>query len=174
MPARLSSTRPAAGKIITDMRPAAISAALSAWLSSPSSIPIAAAATMNGSDVAWRIPAIAARCPPTSCLYRSAGTPRTASSAARKIGTITSAFVLPNSASRSKFRPVVTKNTGMNTPNPIASSLRRNSGCVIAWSRSTSVRIAPAANAPRITSRPSVSASATNAIISTTAPRTRI
>jgi hypothetical protein len=62
----------------------------------------------------------------------------------------------------------------MKIPNPIASSVRRNNGWVIAWSRSTRVTTAPAANAPRITSRPSVPASATNAHISTIEPRIRI
>ena len=41
-------------------------------------------------------------------------------------------------------------------------------------SRSTSVSTAPAANAPRMISRPSFSASAANAMRTTTAPRTRI
>src|SRR5438445_133673 len=62
----------------------------------------------------------------------------------------------------------------MNTPKPTASSLVRNSGWVIISSRSTSVRITPAVKAPRITSRPSCVASATNPISSTNAPRTRI
>ena len=42
----------------------------------------------------------------------------------------------------------------MKTPKPTASSLRRNSGWVITSSRSTSETIAPAMNAPRMTSRP--------------------
>ena len=36
------------------------------------------------------------------------------------------------SAPRSKRTPLDTKKTGMNTPKPIASSLRRSAGCVIA------------------------------------------
>ena len=63
--------------------------------------------------------------------------------------------VLPTSASRSKRTPLVTKKTGMKTPKPIASSLRRKSGWVMARSVSASERIAPAANVPRITSSPS-------------------
>ena len=78
------------------------------------------------------------------------------------------------SAPRSKRTPLVTKNTGMKTPNPTASSLRRKSGCVIARSGSASERIAPAANVPRITSSPSCWAAAANPTSSTSAPRTRI
>ena len=54
------------------------------------------------------------------------------------------------------------------------SSLRRKSGCVIARSWSTSERIAPAMNAPRMTSSPSLTASATSPTSRTKAPRTRI
>jgi hypothetical protein len=45
---------------MTDSRPAAISAALVAASITPRSSPIAVAATMNGSEVACRRPAIAA------------------------------------------------------------------------------------------------------------------
>ena len=62
----------------------------------------------------------------------------------------------------------------MKNPKPTASSLRRNSGWVITSSRSTSDTIAPAMNAPRITSRPSASATAAKPTNSTSAPRTRI
>ena len=58
------------------------------------------------------------------------------------------------SASRSKRTPLVTKKTGMKKPKPIASSLRRKSGWVMTWSRSTSETIAPAMNAPRIDLEP--------------------
>ena len=62
----------------------------------------------------------------------------------------------------------------MKSPKPAASSLRRKSGCVIRWSRSTSDTIAPAMNAPRIASSPSDSATAAKPISSTNAARTRI
>ena len=78
------------------------------------------------------------------------------------------------SALRSNLTPVVTKKTGMKNPNPIASSLRRNSGWVMTWSRSSSEMIAPATNAPRITSRPSCSATAAKPMNRTSAARTRI
>ena len=55
-----SSASPVAGKITTDSRPAAISAALVAASMTPRSRPIAVAATMNGSEVACSRPAIAA------------------------------------------------------------------------------------------------------------------
>src|SRR5215211_6612428 len=74
-------------------------------------------------------------------------------------------------ASRSKRTPLETKNTGMKKPNPIASSLRRKSGCVIAWSRSASETIAPATNAPRMTSSPSASATAAKPTNSSRAAR---
>ena len=72
------------------------------------------------------------------------------------------------------MRPTLTKKTGMKKPNPAPSSLVRKCGWVIRASRSISDRIAPAVNAPRITSRPRFSASATKAAISRKAPRTRI
>ena len=56
----------------------------------------------------------------------------------------------------------------------MASSLRRKSGWVITSSRSTSETIAPAMNAPRMTSRPSVSATAAKPTSRRSAPRTRI
>jgi hypothetical protein len=68
----------------------------------------------------------------------------------------------------------VTKKIGMNTPNPTASSLRRKSGWVSVWSRSIRDSRAPGANAPRIVSRPTLSASATNPISSTNAALTLI
>ena len=70
--------------------------------------------------------------------------------------------------------PLVTKKTGIKTPKPIASSFRRNCGCVIIWSPSISLRITPATNAPRMVSSPSTEASATKATSSMKAPRTRI
>ncbi len=68
--------------------------------------------------------------------------------------------LLANSAFRLKVRPLVTKKIGMKTPKPIASSLSRNWGWVVVSSRSRSESSAPAANAPRIVSRPTLSASA--------------
>ena len=62
----------------------------------------------------------------------------------------------------------------MKKPKPTASSLRRKSGWVITSSRSASETIAPAMNAPRIASSPSVSASAAKPTSSTSAARTRI
>src|SRR5438128_46036 len=55
------SVSPASGKISSDISPAAMSAAASAPPTSPSSMPIAVAATMNGSDVAWKSPATSDR-----------------------------------------------------------------------------------------------------------------
>ena len=45
---------------MTDNRPAAMSAAALAWVTTPSCTPIAVAATMNGRDVAWSTPAMRA------------------------------------------------------------------------------------------------------------------
>ena len=50
---------------MTESRPAAISAEPSAEPIAPSSIPIAVAATMKGSEVAYSTPATVARRPPT-------------------------------------------------------------------------------------------------------------
>ena len=69
--------------------------------------------------------------------------------------------------------PLLTKNTGMRKPNPIASSLVRKRGW-LAESRSTMLTTTPARNAPRMLSSPNRSASAVNAMSSTTANRTRI
>ena len=77
-------------------------------------------------------------------------------------------------ASRSYLTPVVTKKIGMKIPKPAASSLRRKSGWVMARSRSTSEMIAPAMNAPRMTSSPSSVASATSPMSRTKAARMRI
>jgi hypothetical protein len=62
---RLSSASPARGKISTDNRPAAISAEAYAEPTAPRSIPMAVAATMKGSEVAWNTPATSARRSPT-------------------------------------------------------------------------------------------------------------
>jgi hypothetical protein len=62
----------------------------------------------------------------------------------------------------------------MKKPKPIASSLRRKSGWVITSSRSSSAMIAPAMNVPRMTSRPSSSATAAKPTNSTIAARMRI
>ena len=91
---------------------------------------------MNGSEVACSSPATPARRVPTSPRYGSAGRPRTTSSAATNSGTIAGVDAPASSASRSKRTPVVTKNAGRKKPKPIASSLRRKSGCVISWSAS--------------------------------------
>jgi hypothetical protein len=162
------------GNSRTDSSPAPISAALPAASIRPRSIPIAVAATMNGSDVACMSQATVVCRASISVRYTSAGRPRAASKAARKIETMTRFDTDDVSASRSKRTPLVTKNAGMKTPKPTASSLRRKSGWVITSSRSTSETIAPAMNAPRMTSRPSCSATAAKATNSRNAPRTRI
>src|SRR3954469_12062818 len=91
----------------------------------------------------------------------------------RNSGTRATVDGLANSAPKLKRKPLVTKNTGMNTPNAAASSFSLNWGWVV-WSRSISERRTPAANAPRIVSSPNWSASAANPIINTNAARTRI
>ena len=76
------------GNSRTDSSPAPISAALPAASIRPRSIPIAVAATMNGSDVACISAATAVWRTPMTRRYTSAGRPRAASKAARKIGTM--------------------------------------------------------------------------------------
>jgi hypothetical protein len=54
-------------------------------------MPICAAATMNGSDVAWSSPIATAARPPRLRTWSSAGRPRITSRASRKTGTCISA-----------------------------------------------------------------------------------
>jgi hypothetical protein len=54
---------------------------------------------------------------------------------------------LANSACRSKRRPLVTKNTGMNTPNPATSSFSETEGCTC--SRAQQRELEDGAAAPR-------------------------
>ena len=132
--------------------------------SAPSSMPIAVAATMNGSDVACRSAGDRRARGAEQRRGRAARAARARRAARRGTAGPSSSVEAPaSSASRSNRTPLVTKKTGMKKPKPIASSLRRKSGCVITSSRSTSESIAPARNAPRMTSRPSASASAANA-----------
>ena len=74
----------------------------------------------------------------------------------------------------SSLIPVETKKNGMKTPKPTAWSFAWKNACVIPRSRSTSLSVAPARNAPRIASRPNFDASTTNSASSRKAPRTRI
>jgi len=99
----------ASGKMSTDNRPAAIMAAPVASLSSPSSIPICAAATMKISDVAWSSPPPAPAGRAREGCRASPEDPAPASRAARKIGTSAIVDALPNSASRLKRSPLVTR-----------------------------------------------------------------
>jgi hypothetical protein len=87
-----------------------------AGVSASISTPTMVAVTMNGSDVAWSIPATNALRAPTSGRYTTAGIPRTTTRATRKIGTSASVEESLRRASRSKVTPLVTKNTGTRKP----------------------------------------------------------
>src|SRR5436190_1256702 len=89
------------GNTNADNRPAATNAAAVAGVTVPRAMPIWVAATMNGSDVAWRRPAATALRVPTSGRYTMAGSARTKSNAARKTGTRASVDGSSSSADRS-------------------------------------------------------------------------
>src|SRR5436190_1241916 len=94
--------------------------------------------------------------------------------AARNSGTRMSADVEWNRLATSSLIPVATKKNGMKTPKPTASSFLWKNACVIPSSRSTSLSVAPARNAPRIASSPNFDASTTKRARSRNARRTRI
>jgi len=120
----------------------------------PVCCPITVATITNVSDVACRKPPATARRRPTARVYSSAGTPREISSASRNSGTSASAPGCFSSPLSWNEIPVATKKTGIRKPNPIPSSLIRNSLFGSPRELSTIRTTSPAANEPRIDANP--------------------
>ena len=130
------------------------------------------ATTMNVRDVACMKPAAQARVRPMVRTYSTAGTPRTTSSATRNTGTRTIALALANKEDTSRPTPVLTKNTGIRNPKPIASSLAWNS-CCSAGDSSVRRTMTPARNAPKMVASPKCSATTAKARANVMAIRVR-
>ena len=129
------------------------------------------ATTMNVREVACMKPAAQAWVRPTARAYSAAGPPRTTSSATRNTGTRTIARVLADNADMSRPAPVLTKNTGIKNPKPIASSLTWNCSWVVGDSPVRRTMI-PARNAPKMVASPKRSATTPNARANVMASRT--
>ena len=129
---------------------------------------------MNDREVACSSPAAIVARRSRKRRYSSAGSARTHSSAATVAGTRSAASNDENSESRSSAAPLVTKNTGMNTPKPTPSSFGCRPELATALLRSRRLTIAPAMNAPSTTSRPNSWAISTSPARSRKAIRTPI